>query len=534
MGETDKNNNVTESVIDLESIGSEDTNVFQDDKKYAYYTKLYEDNNYECRHLVDRDLTWTPQEERKITWITDWNVCFFLFWCFTALNFDRGNIGQALADDLLDDLNLTTNDYNIGSTINLICFLSAELPSQLISKKLGPEIWIPIQMSVWSAVSISQAAMTNKAGFFITRALLGAWQGGFIADVCLWMSYFYTSDELPIRMAIFYILIPFTLVVSLLMSLGLLRISSTRFAHGWQWLFIIEGAITLAMGIAAFFQMVPLVVSTKTWYRPKGWYTERQQAILVNKILRDDPAKGLMNNHTPVTLKELWKAFCDVDLLWIYVLRLLYDIGLAPAGHYLQLLLRGMGFTTAETNALTIPNAVLSTVTMVFACWLTVKTNQRSLVYLIQPIWIIACFIAMITWPGFLKDAWATYALLIILLINPGMHPISITWCSQNSNLVRNRTVLAALVNIFSQVAGIISANIYRKDDAPLYKRGNKQLIAIAAASIVVTLGARYWFKWRNKVRDEKWAAMTKEEQDDYIHNTTDEGNNRSDFRFVY
>ena len=64
-------------------------------------------------------------------------------------------------------------EYNFGNTIFLFSFLLAELPSQLVSKKIGPDRWIPLQITLWSIVAMSQCAIQGKKGFYATRSLLG-------------------------------------------------------------------------------------------------------------------------------------------------------------------------------------------------------------------------------------------------------------------------------------------------------------------------------------------------------------------------
>lgn len=150
-------------------------NVFQSPEAAGIYKLV---DGYEGAHRFQPDATWTPEEEQKLVRTLDWRIALACCLMFFALQLDRGNITQALSDNMLKNLGLTTNDYNNGMSVFYCSFLFAELPSQMIGKKLGPDVWIPIQMVLWSAVAMSQAAISGKTSFYITRWLLGMLEGG--------------------------------------------------------------------------------------------------------------------------------------------------------------------------------------------------------------------------------------------------------------------------------------------------------------------------------------------------------------------
>lgn len=211
---------------------------------------------------------------------------------------------------------------------------------------MGPDRWIPLQISLWSTVAICQAAITEKKGFLVTRALLGVLEGGFIPDIVLWLSYFYTSRELPVRLSYFWTTLSLTTIITSLLAFALLHMRGVAGWAGWRWLFLIEGLITFCVGIASWFMMPASATQTKTWFRPNGWFTDHELKIAVNRVLRDDPSKGDMHNRQAITPKLLWKAMCDYDLWPIYVIGLLAYIPQSPVDQYITLTLKSLGFST--------------------------------------------------------------------------------------------------------------------------------------------------------------------------------------------
>lgn len=315
-------------------------------------------------------------------------------------------------------------------------------------------------MCLWSVVAICQCRITGVTTFYTTRALLGLLEGGFIPDVVLYLSFFYKSKELPIRLSYFWGSYITTQIVSALLGYGILHLRGTNGWAGWRYLFAIEGGLTTLIGIVAWFYLPPSPTQTASWFRGKnGWFTEHEEKIMVNRILRDDPSKGGMHNRQGLTLGLLWEALCDYDLWPVYLLGLTWCIPATPVTAYLTLNLKELGFSTFETNLLTIPAYVLFLIQLLAWTWVSEKWNNRMAIVLVSQIWCFPLILALELLPG-TASPWAWYVCSLMLVGYPYIHAILVALTSRNAGSVRTRTVGSALYNMCVQASNIIASNV--------------------------------------------------------------------------
>ncbi|ORX93897.1 major facilitator superfamily domain-containing protein [Clohesyomyces aquaticus] len=333
-------------------------------------------------------------------------------------------------------------------------------------------------LCLWSIVAMSQAALKGRASFLVTGSLLAVLEGGFIPDLTA---------------------LSITTIVTSLLAFGIFHFHGVAGIAGWRWLFLLEALITLLIGVAS-----------------------------------DDPRKGDMHNRQAITPKRLWSAIKDYDLWPIYANGLICFVPQSPVNYYLTLSLRQLSFSTFNVQLLVIPSSVAHIITLLGITWISERLDSRASVCVWQSLWTLPCVIALYAWHGLIVNKWGTYALLTILLSYPYCHAFNVAWTSKNSNNVGSRSVSAALYNTMVQCGGIIGANIYREDDKPRYKRGNRNLIIINVLAIVLFLFAKVYYVTKNKIRDRKWNAMTREERIHYIRTTKDTASRRPDFRFAH
>lgn len=91
----------------------------------------------------------------------------------TVINSEPGPAELALTPDPL-----CLAVYNNGTSIQLVCFLAAEFPMIILIKRYGFKTVLPFLMFAWGMVSAFQAFMQDTWSFYLTRALIGAFEGG--------------------------------------------------------------------------------------------------------------------------------------------------------------------------------------------------------------------------------------------------------------------------------------------------------------------------------------------------------------------
>jgi sugar phosphate permease len=365
---------------------------------------------------------------------------------------DRGNISNALADDLLTDLGLTTDDYNNGTTIQVLCFLLAEFPVQFLTKRYGFKNILPALMVCWGLVSTFQAFMTGRAAFYVTRALIGTFEGGFIPGVVLMATYFYTSKELSIRLAAFWSTLNIARVISALLAAGLLEMRGIGGHPGWFWLLLLEGLLTVVIGLVSMVYLPTSPTGTKGLLWRKAWYTEREEVIMINRILRDDPAKGLTALKEPLTWQDVKNAWTDPSLWGLYFIGLIAYIPASPVQAYLTLTLKRVGnFSTLASNLLTAPSAALQIFTMLALAYSSEYFNERAFHCLFGEIWSLPLLTALLTLPDEGRE-WGRFSIITLISGYPYFHPLVSSWISENSFDVKKRAIASSTYNVIVQM----------------------------------------------------------------------------------
>lgn len=164
---------------------------------------------------------------------------------------DRNNYAAARLQGLETDLHLTQAQYQTALSILFVGYIIAQVPSNLVLNHLGrPSLYLGAFIILWGTVSALTCLVKDYSQIVVCRFILGLVEAPFFPGVLFYLSKWYTKSELNLRMSIFYSGSLISGAFGNLIAAGILN--GLGHKHGlspWQWLYIIEGTITVGVGV---------------------------------------------------------------------------------------------------------------------------------------------------------------------------------------------------------------------------------------------------------------------------------------------
>src|SRR5580658_5168466 len=174
--------------------------------------------------------------------------------CYFIAYLDRVNIGFA-GLTMNKDLGFSSAVFGFGGGIFFLGYFLFEVPSNVILEKVGARTWIARILVTWGITSGCTALTVGEYSFFSIRFLLGLAEAGFFPGIILYLTWWFPSFYRSRIVAIFMAAIPVSNILGSLVSGVLLSLHGMWGLTGWQWLFIIEAAPAVVLGVAFYLYM---------------------------------------------------------------------------------------------------------------------------------------------------------------------------------------------------------------------------------------------------------------------------------------
>lgn len=274
----------------------------------------------------------------------------FMMVLYLVAFLDRVNISFA-ALTMNADLGLSATVYGWGAGIFFLGYFLFEVPSNLILQRVGARRWIARIMVTWGLISAAMALVQGPVSFFVLRFLLGLAEAGFLPGMILYLTTWFPQARLARFVGLFMMAVPLASAIGAPISSLILTTHGFLGLAGWQWLFIIEGLPSCALGLAVL-AVLPDGPATARWL------TAEERRTLAARLAadRDRPVERV---HA-----ALGPAMADARVWLLCLTYFGIVVGLYGVGLWLPQLIRGLGFSIAQVGVLTALPYLASAVAM--------------------------------------------------------------------------------------------------------------------------------------------------------------------------
>ncbi|KAF4222401.1 hypothetical protein CNMCM5878_005683 [Aspergillus fumigatiaffinis] len=459
-------------------------------------------------------------EERKLLFKLDTAILTFASLGYFIKYLDQININNAFVSGMKEDLSLYGNQLNYMQTCWTVGYVIGEIPSNLLLTRIRPRYWIPAMELLWTVLTFAMARCNSPTQFYVLRFFV---ESTFYPGMQYIIGSWYRKDELAKRSCIFHTSSGIASMFSGYLMAGVYHLGGRGGFKGWQWLFIIDGVISLPVALSGFF-ILPDVPEISN-----PWYLTKEEIALSQKRMQLEGRK----NRGPLTRKKLKRIFSSWHIYLLTLLYLCFNNGSAGSQPVFQQYLKHSNdpkYSVGQINAYPTTTGAVQVVTTLIYAWTSdsILDGKRwppvifgavspahppnSLNLTLQIINIIS-YTSLAIWNIPTGWKWTCY---IIAGAGHGLSGLLMAWAHEIC--AEDNEERALVVGSMNEMAYVFQAwlpqVVWRQVEAPGYRKG---FVTVTVLSGILILATFVTVGLEKRERAKKLSGTTEHESEDSL-----------------
>ncbi|KAF2025883.1 MFS transporter [Setomelanomma holmii] len=405
---------------------------------------------------------------------------------------DRSNVANARIEGLTTDLKMTGNQYLTGLTLYFLGYVLFELPCNIILKRTTPKFWLPTLTIAWGIVATLMGVTQNLAGFFAVRFFLGVAESGLFPGVVYYLSMWYKRDERQYRISLFFSCASLAGAFGGILAWGIAHMRNVGGYSGWRWIFILEGILTIIIATGAYWFI-------SNYPGTVNWLSKDERAFVQARLRADSDN----TNDEQFRWADVWIACKDIKV-WLYGLGFhTMSLPLYTLSLFLPTIIRDMGYSSAQSQLLTIPPYALATLFTIVWAILSERYKRRALFIVITSSVAIIGYIILLANTNPKARPGVSYLGTFFAAV--GIYPsvaLMLSWPAINVSGQTKRATANAMQISIGNLGAVLGTQLYRPNTGPRYVLGHSFALGYLCMNIVVV--STLWFILNKENKDKE------------------------------
>jgi len=373
-------------------------------------------------------------------------------------------------------LDMAGHQYNIALSILFVSYVSWEIPSNLLLKNIRPSIYLPCIVMVWGVVTTCTGVAQSFGGLVACRLILGFAEAGLFPGCLFYLTTWYPRHQFLFRFSIFFAASTLAGAFGGLLAAGISNMNGVAGQAGWRWIFILEGILTVLIGLLGLFVMCD--GPTEASFLSAEEKEELQLAL-------EKDAQGA--KEVPFNWAEVRAAFMD----WKVWVSAVVCIGVAlptfSFALFLPTIIRSLGFQNVVAQLLTVPQYAAAFLFTIGVGWHSDVKRIRAPYLVIFNALAMLGYILLLAYISTGVSYFATFLTAIGLFTSSALN---MTWLANNLFPSTKRAAGSAMQVAVGQLGGIAGAYIYL--DGPRFFLGHGMSLGFLVMATLAT--CLQWF----------------------------------------